>query len=383
MSMLALPPLSLYVHFPWCVRKCPYCDFNSHEPGEKIPQHEYIDALLADLEHDLPLVAGREIVSIFFGGGTPSLFAPEQIDRLIEALENRLRFADKIEITLEANPGTLEQHHFGGYRSAGVNRLSIGVQSFDDHALKSIGRIHDRDEAVRAVESAQRAGFERINLDLMFGLPGASQAQTLRDLQTAIDLDPGHISWYQLTLEPNTAFHHAPPPSLPDDDALWRVQRSGIELLDTHGYQQYEISAYSREAQQCIHNLNYWQFGDYLGIGAGAHAKLTAANTVLRRWRQRHPRSYLQQATSSSVISGESRLSLEDRALEFMMNALRLNQGFELDLFKQRTGLELSSIASPLQIAQDRGLIEVDEYQIKPTATGRLHLNELLGLFVS
>jgi len=382
MDILALPPLSLYIHFPWCVRKCPYCDFNSHEAGGDIPQGNYIEALLSDLERDLPLVAGREIVSIFLGGGTPSLFEPEQIGHLIKALRSRLRFSDAIEITLEANPGTLEQRHFSGYRDTGINRLSIGVQSFDDEALKAIGRIHNRRDAITAIESAKVAGFERINLDLMFGLPGATSEQTLLDLQTAIDLDPGHISWYQLTLEPNTHFHHQPPPALPDDDTLWEVQQRGVALLDAHGYQQYEISAYSRDGQQCCHNLNYWHFGDYLGIGAGAHAKLTTSEAVLRRWRPRHPRDYMAWATSSTPLSGEQRVAHDDLILEFMMNSLRLCDGFSSEQFTHHTGIAFSEIATQLLELEQRGLISITNDVVASTHQGRRYLNDLLEYFL-
>lgn len=376
-------PLSLYIHFPWCVRKCPYCDFNSHEVRGEIPEAAYIDALLADLQQDLPLVWGRPIESVFIGGGTPSLISAEGLERLLSSLRALLGLTPACEITLEANPGTVEQGRFAEYRAAGINRLSIGVQSFDDVKLEALGRIHRRDEALRAAEAAHAAGIDNFNLDLMFGLPGQDEAQAEADLQQAIALSPAHISWYQLTLEPNTAFAHQPP-LLPDDDLLWSIQQHGQETLAAAGYGQYEVSAYAREGQRCRHNLNYWHFGDYLGIGPGAHAKIThpAEGRVERLWKQRQPQAWLAQAATPAVIAGRRDLNRGDLELEFMMNALRLVEGFASGLFQEHTGLPITVLEESLREAQRRGLLDWQLQHIVPTERGRNHLNELLQLFM-
>ncbi|MEK7207672.1 MAG: radical SAM family heme chaperone HemW [Pseudomonadota bacterium] len=380
-TFASLPPLSLYVHIPWCVRKCPYCDFNSHEAGGNIPEKEYVDALLRDLELDLPRVWGRPIHSVFIGGGTPSLFSPEAIDRLLSGLRARLTLNQEIEITLEANPGTVELERFKGFREAGVNRLSMGIQSFEPEKLKALGRIHGREEALRAAEAAAAAGFDNFNLDLMFGLPGQTVEQALADLRTAIAMGPSHLSAYQLTIEPNTLFH-ARPPQLPDDDTIADMQDQLQGLLAEHGYRQYEVSAYARPENQCRHNLNYWRFGDYLGIGAGAHAKITDASGITRLARVKPPKSYLEKAGTAAALSTEQKLSRADVITEFMLNALRLTDGFPTPLFQERAGLPLSVCEKPLSLAESKGLIEWDTQTIRPTPAGRRYLNNLLELFV-
>lgn len=383
LSFHAPLPLSLYIHFPWCVRKCPYCDFNSHEAPGPIPEVAYVDALLADLQQELPAVWGRPVRSIFIGGGTPSLMSPEGLDRMLSQLRALLGFGPEVEITLEANPGTVEQQRFTEFRAAGVNRLSIGIQSFDKDKLQRLGRIHSRDEAIRAAEAAHAAGFDNFNLDLMFGLPDQNEAQAQADVQQAIALAPSHISYYQLTIEPNTAFAHRPP-VVPEDDVLWAMQCRGQETLAAAGYVQYEVSAHALEGARCQHNLNYWQFGDYLGIGPGAHGKITHAGEgrVERNWKQRHPQQYLQTAGGAEMIAGRRELTREDLALEFMMNALRLTQGFDSRLFQDHTGLPLSVLARSLERAVAMGLIEWQPQRILPTERGRNYLNELLQLFM-
>ena len=382
-NFTSLPPLALYIHFPWCVQKCPYCDFNSHELKKELDEKKYIDALINDLEQELPLFWGRSISSIFMGGGTPSLFSPESIDQLISALRARLTFAPDIEITMEANPGTVELGKFKEFSSAGINRLSIGIQSFSDDKLKKLGRIHGRKEAIRAAELAHDAGFNSFNLDLMYGLPDQSLAQAIEDIETAIALEPKHLSHYQLTIEPNTFFHHQPPPT-PDDDKLWEMQEACQVSLAKKDYVQYEISAYAKEGYQCQHNLNYWQFGDYLGIGAGAHGKLTNApeQKISRSWKVKQPKDYLNNATNEKRIAGKKILTRDDAAFEFMMNALRLNNGFETEIFQQHVGLPISVIEKALKQAEEKGLISWDLKRIKPTDTGRQYLNNLLELFM-
>lgn len=379
----ALPSLGLYVHIPWCERKCPYCDFNSHAVSERIPQRAYLQALLRDLDHDLPLVAGRAVGSIFIGGGTPSLLAAETVRDLLEGVGARLGWAADIEITLEANPGTVEQGRFAELRAAGINRLSIGVQSFDDRLLRAIGRIHDGAEARRAAEAAHAAGFVNLNLDLMCGLPGQAVAQARRDAEVAVALGPGHVSHYQLTLEPNTALYQDPP-GLPDEDALEPMQEGAQGVLCAAGYGQYEVSSFARAGRQCRHNLNYWRFGDYLGMGAGAHAKLTdpASGSITRTSKQRHPERYLRTAGQSAGISSSRVLGREDIVLEFMMNALRLNEGFDEPTFTARTGLPLEAAAEPLRRAQALGLLEWTGCRARATAQGRHFLNDLLALFL-
>ncbi|MDR1076472.1 MAG: radical SAM family heme chaperone HemW [Xanthomonadaceae bacterium] len=385
MSMLTAPPLSLYVHLPWCVRKCPYCDFNSHALQGAAPFDDYVDALIRDLEFDLPLVRGRELHSIFFGGGTPSLFPADAIDRFLQAAARRLTFAANIEITLEANPGAIEHDHFDRYLAAGINRLSFGIQSFDDGCLRRLGRIHDRQEAEAAVKSAQDAGLQNINLDLMYALPGQDPAMAERDLACAIALAPAHISHYQLTLEPNTLFAMRPPPGMPDDELAWDMQQRCQARLAAAGYAQYEISAYARPDRQCQHNLNYWRFGDYLGIGAGAHGKITldADQSLLRRWKLRHPASYLGKAGTPHGIGGDECIAMQDRPFEFMLNALRLNAGFNLTRFETRTGIERARIAPILAVAQNRGwLIQQDDH-VMPTEWGRRFANDVISLFMT
>jgi oxygen-independent coproporphyrinogen-3 oxidase len=377
------PPLGLYIHLPWCEKKCPYCDFNSHE-ADSIPQQAYVDALLDDLAQDLPLIWGRRIESIFIGGGTPSLFSVESIDRLFSGLRSLISFAPTIEATMESNPGSADAANYQGYREAGVNRLSIGIQSFDDKRLAILGRVHDGAQAQRAFRLARDAGFENINLDLMFGLPGQSLAAAQNDLVRAIKLEPEHISHYQLTIEPNTLFHHRPPQDMPDDDLCFEQQQACQALLANAGYRQYEISAYSRHKRESRHNLNYWQFGDYLGIGAGAHGKITLAgeDRVIRRVRLRHPRAYLKQQGAARIAS-ETELDHADLCFEFMLNSLRLKQGFDTHLFHDNTGLSLNELLPTLKQARDKGLLEFNGERITPTELGFCHLNDLQALFLT
>ena len=375
-----LPPLSLYIHIPWCVRKCPYCDFNSHTASAVLPEQEYVDALLADLDQDLQHVYGRELSTIFFGGGTPSLFSADALGRLLKGVEQRIRFAADIEITLEANPGTFEQVKFSAYRGLGINRLSIGIQSFQEAKLKALGRIHNGDEAVRAADMARQAGFDNFNLDLMHGLPDQSQDDALGDLRQAIALAPTHLSWYQLTLEPNTVFWNQPP-TLPEDDILWDIQEVGQTLLRENGYAQYEVSAYAQPGRAARHNLNYWSFGDFIGIGAGAHGKLSHPDgRIVRTWKTRLPKDYLNPA--KPFQAGEKLLPLDEMPFEFLMNALRLTKGVDAALFARRTGLSLDSLASARRQAEQRGLLEADETRLVATARGQLFLNDLLQDFL-
>lgn len=376
-----LPPLALYIHIPWCVRKCPYCDFNSHAAGPTLPEEEYVDALLADLDADLQHVHGRPLTSIFFGGGTPSLFSDRALGRLLEGVERRIAFAPDIEITLEANPGTFEQAKFKGYRSLGINRLSIGVQSFQEAKLKALGRIHNGDEAIRAADMARAAGFDNFNLDLMHGLPEQSIEDALFDLRTAISQGPTHLSWYQLTMEPNTVFW-SQPPTLPEDDLLWDIQEAGQALLAAEGYAQYEVSAYAQPGKQARHNLNYWTFGDFLGIGAGAHAKLsTPAGRIQRTWKTRLPKDYLDPA--KAFQAGERLLAADELPFEFLMNVLRLSEGAPAELFSQRTGLPLQQLEQARREAERQGLLQADETRLVATAKGQLFLNDLLQQFLA
>ena len=376
-----LPPLALYIHIPWCVRKCPYCDFNSHAAGPTLPEEEYVDALLADLDADLQHVHGRPLTSIFFGGGTPSLFSDRALGRLLEGVERRIAFAPDIEITLEANPGTFEQAKFKGYRSLGINRLSIGVQSFQEAKLKALGRIHNGDEAIRAADMARAAGFDNFNLDLMHGLPEQSIEDALFDLRTAISQGPTHLSWYQLTMEPNTVFW-SQPPELPEDDLLWDIQEAGQALLAAEGYAQYEVSAYAQPGKQARHNLNYWTFGDFLGIGAGAHAKLsTPAGRIQRTWKTRLPKDYLDPA--KAFQAGERLLAADELPFEFLMNVLRLTEGAPAELFSQRTGLPLQQLEQARREAERQGLLQADETRLVATAKGQLFLNDLLQQFLA
>ncbi|HDN27440.1 MAG TPA: radical SAM family heme chaperone HemW [Thioploca sp.] len=390
-----LPPLSLYIHIPWCVRKCPYCDFNSHQIRGDIPENDYVAALLADLEQDLPRVWGRIVRSIFIGGGTPSVLSPEAIYNLLSGIRARLSVTADAEITLEANPGTVDSARFQGFREAGINRLSLGIQSFNDTALQRLGRIHGRIEAILTSEAALQAGFNNINLDLMFGLPTQTVDAALEDLRTAIAFQPSHLSWYQLTIEPNTRFYHQPP-RLPDDDLVWEIQTAGQTYLAEQGYPQYEISAYAKPGYWCQHNLNYWKFGDYLGIGAGAHGKISdaALGTITRLSKQPHPHAYLQSAHSTAVIANCTTLTVEQVSLEFMMNALRLFEGFTNQELTENTGLSMARIEKPVLEACARGWL-VKEFlpdstekeflavqRIRATDTGMRFLNDVLDLFV-
>nr|WP_256645628.1 radical SAM family heme chaperone HemW [Thermomonas paludicola] len=382
--MLTTPPLSLYVHLPWCVRKCPYCDFNSHAQRGALPIDAYVDALIADLDFDLPLAWGRIVHSVFFGGGTPSLFPPEAIDRFLQQASARLRFAPDAEITLETNPGTVEHGPFPGYRAAGVNRLSLGVQSFDDGCLQRLGRIHSSGDAERAVKAAQDAGFDNLNLDLMYALPQQTLAMALHDVDRAIALQPTHVSHYQLTLEPNTAFAVRKPAGIPDEDSAWDMQEACQARLAETGFAQYETSAYARDGRQCAHNLNYWRFGDYLGIGAGAHGKLTlgATRQVLRRWKLKHPTDYLAKAGTHAAIGGDDYLTEQRLPFDFMLNALRLNEGVPLSMFEARTGLPRAAIAERLAHAHQRGWLEPDADWLRPTELGRRFANDVISLFL-
>ncbi|KIF64884.1 oxidase [Pseudomonas fluorescens] len=376
-----LPPLALYIHIPWCVRKCPYCDFNSHTASPVLPEQEYVDALLADLDQDLHAVYGRELTSIFFGGGTPSLFSAEALGRLLQGVEQRIPFAADIEITLEANPGTFEQEKFVAYRKLGINRLSIGIQSFQQEKLEALGRIHNGDEAVRAAGMARQAGFDNFNLDLMHGLPDQSLDDALSDLRQAIALKPTHISWYQLTLEPNTVFWNQPP-VLPEDDTLWDIQEAGQALLAEHGYAQYEVSAYAQAGRPARHNLNYWSFGDFVGIGAGAHGKLSHPDgRIVRTWKTRLPKDYLNPA--KSFQAGEKSLSNDEMPFEFLMNALRLTAGVESRLYPERTGLSLETLAEGRREAEQSGLLQVEPSRLATTERGQLFLNDLLQQFLN
>ena len=379
-SFQALPPLSLYIHIPWCVRKCPYCDFNSHEAKSGLPEQEYVAALVHDLELALPQIWGRNVYTVFIGGGTPSLLSAQAIENILAAVRMLLPLDVNAEITLEANPGTVEAEKFAGFRSAGVNRLSLGIQSFNDAHLKVLGRIHNADEAQRAVEIAQRH-FDNLNLDLMYGLPQQTLAQAEQDVRTALEFSPQHLSCYHLTLEPNTLFHRYPP-ALPDDDSSSAMQQSIEQLLTAHGYQHYETSAFAQPKRQSHHNLNYWQFGDYLGIGAGAHSKLSFPDKVLRQARHKQPQAYLDAVARNAPVQSENELGRDDLAFEFMMNALRLNQGFAAALFTERTSMPLQVLRRELEQAEQRGLLLRDHQRIAPSELGRRFLNDLLQIFL-
>ncbi len=377
------PPLSLYIHIPWCVRKCPYCDFNSHESRFKdgeIPEAAYIDALIADLEAATPKVWGRKIKSVFFGGGTPSLFSPQSIDRILSHVRALTPLEYDAEITLEANPGTVDSAHFAGYRDAGINRLSLGVQSFNATYLKALGRIHDDKQAIAAAELALKT-FDRVNLDMMYALPNQTLAHALEDVKQAIALNPDHLSFYHLTLEPNTAFYHSPP-ELPDDDTSAEMQIAIENLLAAHGYEHYETSAFAKKGMRARHNLNYWQFGDYLGIGAGAHSKLSYHDKITRESRVKHPKTYMEQAAAGNAIAQLSTIPQQALGFEFMMNALRLTEGVATDLFQQRTGLHLMTQHDAIKAAQEKGLLVIEHGYIRPTLLGQRFLNTLLTLFL-
>jgi len=401
LQLASLPPLSLYVHLPWCLKKCPYCDFNSHEinmapktPGASalqggasglgrpdLPEQRYIEALVADLEAALPLVWGRTVHSIFIGGGTPSLFSPQAIDRLLGDIRARLKLTADCEVTLEANPGTFEKNRFRAFRSAGVTRLSVGVQSFNDEFLKALGRVHDRAQAIAAVEEAQ-ASFDTFNLDLMYALPGQTLPQLRQDVDLALDLAPPHLSIYHLTIEPNTYFAKFPP-VIPEEDTAYAMLDLLTERTGLAGLQRYEVSAYARSGHQCRHNLNYWQFGDYLGIGAGAHSKLSFAHRIVRQVRLREPRLYMDEALRGQALAQETEVSRADLPFEFMLNALRLRQGFALAEFSERTGLAVTAIQPGLEEAERKGLIGRDLQRVWPTERGFDFLSDLQSLFLA
>jgi len=375
--------LALYVHMPWCVRKCPYCDFNSHQLKSAAPDSSYVDALIRDLDLELPSVSGRRIDTVFFGGGTPSLFQPEDFSRLLGAFRQRIAFAEDVEITLEANPGTIERGRFAGYRDAGINRVSLGAQTFAPRALEALGRIHSADDTHRAVAELRAAKLDDFNLDLMYALPQQTPEEALEDVRIACALEPVHISYYQLTLEPGTVFH-ARPPQLPDEDAAWRIQTAGQKLLADAGYVQYEVSAYARPGKRCRHNLNYWLFGDYLGIGAGAHGKLSVElpRRILRTVKPKQPREYLEQIRRAG--SGESSpIAAADLPFEFMLNALRLNEGFTVRDFRRRTGLEMASVERKLAEGEARGLLVRRADGWHPSELGRRFLNDLQVSFLA
>jgi putative oxygen-independent coproporphyrinogen III oxidase len=378
----ALPPLSLYVHLPWCLKKCPYCDFNSHEirTGE-MPEQRYLDAVVADLEQALPLVWGRTIHSIFIGGGTPSLFSPQAIDRLLGDIRARLKLEPDCEITLEANPGTFEKDRFKAFRAAGVTRLSVGVQSFNDAHLKALGRVHDRAQAIAALEEAAQS-FDTFNLDLMYALPGQSLDQLDEDLTQALAMAPPHLSVYHLTIEPNTLFAKFPP-QVPEEDTAYAMLDRITERTGGAGMSRYEVSAYAKAGHRCWHNLNYWGFGDYLGIGAGAHSKLSFAHRVVRQVRYREPKLYMDNALAGQAVAQDDDVARKDLAFEFMLNALRLREGFELSQFRERTGLPLTAIEPALQEAQAKGLIERDLVRVKPTGRGFDFLSDLQAMFLA
>lgn len=377
-----LPPLSLYVHIPWCVRKCPYCDFNSHRARSALPEAAYIDALLADLQAELPNVWGRPVETVFIGGGTPSLFEAASINRLISGIRALVKLQPQAEITLEANPSTFEKEKFQGFKDAGITRLSIGVQSFSDAALSALGRIHSGREAAAAIETALEL-FERVNIDLMYALPGQTVATALHDVRTAAATGAGHISAYHLTMEPNTPFGHTPPPNLPHDDAATDIEEAVHAALAGSGFTHYEISAFARNGRQCRHNLNYWKFGDYIGIGAGAHGKISYPGHIERTVRKRHPNDYLA-AMQGRVSDGIERKTVapEDLPFEFMMNALRLTQGVPAALLQERTGVPVSAVAAQIRQAQKLGLLDNDPAVFRPSEKGRRFLNDLLQCFL-
>ena len=382
LQLAALPPLSLYVHLPWCIKKCPYCDFNSHEmAGAEPPEQRYIDALIADLEASLPLIWGRSVHSIFIGGGTPSLFSPAAIDRLLAELRARLRLDADCEITLEANPGTFEKDRFKAFRHAGVTRLSVGVQSFNDAHLKALGRVHDSAQAIAAVQEAA-ANFETFNLDIMYALPGQTLEGLEKDMRQALALSPPHISIYHLTIEPNTYFAKFPP-VIPEEDLAYAMLDRITEMTAQEGMQRYEVSAYAKPGHRCFHNLNYWQFGDYLGIGAGAHSKLSFAHRIVRQVRWREPRLYIDNALAGEAVTQETEVSRADLPFEYMLNALRLRDGFKLQDFAEKTGLPVSALQTGLDEAERKGLIERDLTSLRPTERGFDFLNDLQSLFLS
>lgn len=381
MNFQSVIPLSLYIHLPWCIRKCPYCDFNSHAIGNKIPEEDYIAALRWDLEEQLPRIWGRRLISIFFGGGTPSLFSANAIEKMITAVNTYLPLSPDIEITLEANPGTIDTHHFKGYKSAGINRLSIGIQSLQNDKLKSLGRIHHRDHALRAIESAHSAGFTNFNLDLMHGLPNQSLTDAVTDLEDALRFKPPHLSWYQLTIEPQTFFHFQKP-TLPDDDILNDIQVEGQKVILSRGLNHYEVSAYAKTNHECRHNKNYWEFGDYLGLGAGAHSKLTDFENqyIVRHSQVKNPKDYLH---PEKKLTAQTRiLRREEIIFEFMLNALRLTQGVSLELMSERTGYNKDELIPLLKTAKEKQLLVENPEVVASTELGQRFLNDLVGLFL-
>ncbi|OAM31237.1 YggW family oxidoreductase [Eikenella longinqua] len=381
-ALSAPPPLSLYIHIPWCIQKCPYCDFNSHRLKPDTSEAAYIDALLADLQHELPHIWGRPVETIFIGGGTPSVFSAESINRLLGGVRALVRLLPDAEITLEANPGTFEQARFQGYAEAGVNRLSLGIQSFNDAKLKALGRIHNGSEARAAIEAAL-AIFPRVNTDIMYALPRQTPAEARQDIQSAIDSGVSHISAYHLTMEPNTPFGRTPPPGIPEEDAAYDIEQAVHQALLAAGFAHYETSAFARANQQCRHNLNYWQFGDYIGIGAGAHGKISSHSGIIRTTRARHPRSYLAAMQDNPAEAIERfQVAPGELPFEFMLNAMRLTQGVPTHLFTERTGLSLAAIARPLQSAVRLGLIDPSPALLRPTERGQRYLNDLLQLFL-
>ena len=371
--------IGIYIHIPYCIKKCPYCDFNSHELPDTLPEDQYIDALIQDLKSHAIDVQNRKVCSIFIGGGTPSLFAAKSIQRLLDAVANQLTLEDDIEITIEANPGTIDEKNFSGFREAGVNRISIGVQSFANTQLMSLGRIHNAQTAINSVHAAKRAGFENFNIDLMYALPQQDLASAIHDVERAVELNPTHISYYQLTIEPNTHFYRQPP-HLPDTQASWEIQQSGMELLAKHGYQQYEISAYAKVGQRCKHNQNYWRFGDYLGIGAGAHQKLSfeIPNKIMRCEKPKHPQQYMRHITDEKPLAQAHTLNEEDIIFEFMLNALRLKHGFTKQQFETYTGLPMERILQPLETHIEEGLLIKDNNQIYCSIRGYEFLDDVL-----
>lgn len=382
-TLLKPPPLSLYVHMPWCVRKCPYCDFNSHQSPQNLPADEYIQALIADLEEDLPMVWGRPVGSIYFGGGTPSLFNADQISVFLSAVRARLDLRPDVEITLEANPGTIEHDSFSAYANAGINRVSLGVQSFDDDLLKRIGRIHGRQEVEQSLVSLKAAGISNFNIDLMYALPGQSPAQSRCDIELAVAANPAHVSFYQLTIEPNTVFASQPPP-LPAEDIAWDMQQAGLELLEAAGFGQYEISAYAKPGLQSRHNMNYWRYGDFLAVGAGAHGKITlpAEDKLLRYAKHRQPKRYLKALQSRDWLAQSRELTREDRIFEFFLNQLRLKNGVYMDDFSARTGLDWQVVESRVQQALDQDLLEISGKRLRPTELGWKFVNDIQQLFL-
>lgn len=376
----ALPPLALYIHIPWCLKKCPYCDFNSHERRGEIPEMRYVDALLADLELALPSIWGRRVHSVFFGGGTPSLFAPESIDRILAGVRARVPLAPDAEITLEANPGTFERARFAGFKAAGINRLSVGVQSFEPKFLHSLGRVHDADEARDAAAAAIEI-FGNVNLDLMYALPGQTPADAQSDLAQALRFSPPHLSFYHLTIEPNTLFHRYPP-TLPDDETAADIEDGIADTLGAAGYLHYETSAYAKPGHECRHNVNYWRFGDYLGIGAGAHSKLSFQERVVRQIRHRQPQHYIEEVERGSPLAEDRTVERGEIGFEFMLNALRLTEGVPVALFAERTGFPLTLVQKALEEAERRGLIERDHQRIRPTPLGQRFLNDLQAIFL-